>query len=173
MRLRDYFRGRRLVMQSRLRREELEQRIRARLLPRFRPFVEGVSGSARWGRLRLKYHPRLFEYNMGPVLVGRIDDQFGPARLDLRFRAPNAAYVFFVLWYVGFSILAIVAWSGRLEADGQSVWAKTTLLFLLLFPLGLHYLGMRNSEAHLAKLIEFLEREAEAKLVEDGRPGRP
>src|SRR5215211_2462837 len=121
MRLRDYFRGYRVVMQSRLPCEELEQHIRAALVPRFRPFTEGVAGWARRGRVSLQYRPRLFEYKMYPVLAGRIGDERGSARLTLRFRAPVGAYLFFACWYgaLGTMVALVIAQGFRVPDAGD------------------------------------------------------
>ena len=172
MRLRDYFRGYRVVMQSRLRREDLEQRVRATLVPRFRPFTEGVAGWARRGRVSLQYRPRFFGYKMYPVLAGRFSDELGPTRLTLRFRAPIGAYLFFAWWYgalIMMVALLIVQGFPGLDTAGDKALAAFALVFFGLFPLLLHYLGTRRADEHLDRLIQFLEREGEATLIERER----
>ena len=172
MRLRDYFQGQPIVMQSRLRPDELERRINDATISRWGPFEKGVVGWARFGRIRLRFRPLFFEYNMSPILAGRIDDSSGPTRLLLSWRAPLPAYVFFALWY-GFALLflAFLLFGGAsLDAQGGERLVPPLLLLLLaLAPLGLHYLGTRNADAHLAELVSFVEKAGEAKVVSRGR----
>ena len=168
MRLLDYFRGTPIIMQSRLRRDELERRINEATISRWRPFGTGVVGWARFGRIRLRFRPPRFRYNMSPILAGRIDDSSGPTRLLLRFRAPAGAYFFYAVWYPFLLIfLAAYLFGGAgLEAPGAEKLLPPVLILLFgLFPIGLHYLGTRDAEAHFAALDKFVEEAGEAKVV--------
>ena len=167
MRLRDYFRGLAVELESPLSPDELERRINAATVSRWRSFAMGAVGGARSGRVRLRYRPRFFEYNMTPVLVGRIEPARRGSVLRLRYRGPTGALIFFPLFYVTLAALLGLAFFGKFEGgvSGTQVIPLSTILIFLLFPLGLHYLGTRSAAAHLQALIDYLERAAEARLV--------
>ena len=171
MRLRDYFRGEAVELESRLRRDELQDRIEAATVSRWTLFEQGVVGWARCGRIRLRFRPRLVQYRMGPILAGSIDDSSGPSRLHLRFRAPGSAYVFFALWYAFMLVFLGFVLFGDVPAPapGAERLMPPLLLFLfLLAPLGIHYLGTRDAPAQLAELVKFLEEKAEAHRIDGG-----
>jgi hypothetical protein len=167
MRLRDYFRGYSIELQSRHGREEVERRINAAALPLLAPFRQGVAGWARFGRLRLRYRSRFFSYDGAPILVGRLNDESGRTRLRLRFRAPLPIYLFFAMWYA-FCLFFLAAFlvTGLDEVrPGEAAVAIGACLLLMLFPLGMHYSGTRRADEHFATLVAFLEEQAEAKRI--------
>ena len=173
MRLRDYFRGYSLVMQSRLRRAELERRINAATLSVWRPFQTGVGGWVHFGRIRLRYRTRFIEYNAAPILAGRIDDEFGIVRLRLRYRAPLPIYPFFAFWYafLTFILVTFVAGGGASGSSGdENAIFIGMIVFLLLLPMGMHYAFTRRADANFDRIVKFLEDAAEAKVVSGGRP---
>ena len=171
----DYFRGRDVEMVSRLRREMLEGRINGAAVNRFRPFTEGAIGRARAGRLWLRYRPRLFEYNMMPLLVGRIEETTRGSRLRLRYRAPVGAYVFFPTWFLFLpALMALIYFGDSLFEGGtgeaRQMFPPLVILIMLFTPLLGLYLGLRRADAHLEALIEFLHDVGEAEVAGSFRP---
>ena len=174
MRIRDYLRGYRVVIQSRLRADEVQRRINAATISSWPPFASGVAGWAHFGRIRLRYRPGFFDYNAGPILAGRIADELGPTQLRLRFRAPLPACFFFAIWYGFFSIFLIVFLLDGAASTTSTADLSTGIGMFLVFliaPIVIHYVGTRKSDAYFEKIITFLEDVAEAKRMSG--PGWP
>ena len=117
--------------------------------------------------MRLRYACSPFEHNAKPVLVGQVQEAPSGSKLSLRYRAPTAAYVFYIFWYgfMTFAILAALGFLGGTNADlGRSDIASVTAIFvgLLVAPLIIHYIGTSNSERELACLLDFLAERVDA-----------
>lgn len=169
MRLKDYFAGIPVQLQSRLSAEILADRINNAAGSIFWPFNCGVIGGVRFGRVSLRYRSSFFEYNAKPILVGRLREQPFPlgAVLTLRYRAPAPIYVFYLFWYSFLSLfgLLLVGSVGQRNPDltsGDLALSFVGWTFMIIFPLGLHFFGTRNSDEELSELLDFLAREAEA-----------
>jgi hypothetical protein len=168
MRLRDYLRGYPLVMQSRLRGDEVQRRINAAAVSGFSPFECGVAGWARFGRIRLRYRQGFIDYGGSPILAGRISDELGPTQLILRYRAPLPAYLSFFIRYAFLLLVAVGFLSlGISPGDGPSLEAFVigVILFLLLAPIVMHFVFTRHADAHFETIIKFLEEVAEARVL--------
>jgi hypothetical protein len=71
-----------------------------------------------------------------------------------------------VLLFVAFLLFG----GATLDAEGgEKLVPPLLLLFFALAPLGLHYLGTRNADAHLDELVSFVEQAGEARVVSRGR----
>ena len=170
MRFSDYFRGYRRTMTSPLPPEEVARRINEATISRFVLFNEGTIGWARSGRLRLKYRQRFFHYDAKPILAGRIVATRAGSRIDLNFRAPGWAYVFYPFWFAALLMLVLLVTFGPLTTTGdQRATFATTFLFLLGFPVLLHFLGTAKSDAKLEALTGFLARVAQARIETTAR----
>lgn len=156
-----YFRGQPVRLHSPLRPEEVAARINAEAKSIFWIFSSGVVGGARLGHVRLRVRSSPFEYNAKPVLAGRIVGDGQGSEIRLRYRAPIAIYLFYLMWYGFLLALALtMPFNGRLEI---SMWEF--LLLLVAFaamPLIMHAIGTAGSDRDLEQLEAFLLEEVQA-----------
>lgn len=176
MRLKDYFRGIPVRLQSRLSAQAVADRINNASGSIFWPFNFGVVGSVRFGRVSLRYRSSIFEYNAKPVLVGRLHQESAGAILNLKYRAPASAYFSYCLTALVLCLVLIIALTGVGSGDLPAQDFAMLSAFIVVLPafiFGFHAYGTRNSDEELSELIDFLEREAEAKPQPDLQPPHP
>lgn len=164
----DYLRGRRVAMVTPLPAREVERRINAGTVSMIRPGSAGVSGWARLGRLRLWIRERGWNVSAAIVLAGRIQGELIGSRLHLRLRPSLWVYYSLGAWYVTAcstygAFLASVGW----RLDDIDIAAAATLIFVatLILPLRFTRSDEASANLDLAEMIEFLELEAQAKIV--------
>lgn len=167
MRLGDYYRGLPLNLRTPLAPDEVARRIGQVISSPMRPFATGIVGTVRPGRLHLRYKPSLFSYDGMPVLAGPIRAEQGSLLL-LRYRGRLAARLAFPLALAIVMLsLGIVLASGALAPT--PVWAKALILFFMLLtvtlPALIHAFLIRNAEANMEHLAQFLRTTIEAKNV--------
>ena len=160
-----FFLGVPLRLRSTLSAAEVAERINRFAGSRLSPFATGIVGGVWLGRVRLCYRSSIFEYyNVKPILAGRLTDSPGGARLDLRYRASAAEYIFFPAYYLFLGWITTVLPNGLnpdlTEADKLFVLA--IFVVLCVGPLIMHAFGTRNADKELNELIDFLWRNAEA-----------
>jgi len=168
MRLGDYLRGRRFVMQTPLAREEVARRIGEATAPASGVFGRGIFGWARFGRLRLRVRDGWWMYRAKPVLAGRIEAIGRGSRLRLNHRAPLWIPAFLIVWYPILIASAVGMISeGKLGAAAASdvAIAASVLAVMLVAPLVTFHLASARSESDLLALTAFLEREVEARAA--------
>ena len=165
MRLGDYLRGHRFVMQTPLAREEAERRVGDATASASGAFGRGISGWARYGRLRLRVRDGWWMYRAKPVLAGRIEAADRGSRLRLNHRAPIWVRAFLLVWYpiLVTSAVGMVS-EGKLGAAAASdlAVAASVLAVMLIAPLLVLHLASARSASDLVALTAFLEREAQA-----------
>ena len=165
MRLGDYLRGIRLTMTSPLPPHELERRINEATVSRFLPFSKGVSGWARFSRLRLR-HRRRMRNDGQAVLAGRITEGNRGSHLDLRYGAPLPILVFFAFWYailLGLVLPFLLFGPESTTSSPADTWLITAFIaFFGIFPLALLFFFRMSADDDLAALVAFLEREVQA-----------
>jgi hypothetical protein len=167
MRLKDYFIGIPIRLRSPLSAEAVAERINNSAGSIFWPFNFGVVGWARFGRISLRYRSSIFEYNAKPLLVGGLRDESLGAVLALRYRAPGPIYVFYLFWYsfltlVGLLLIGTIGQRNPDQTGADLAIVCIGLIFMLIFPVGMHYFGTRNWHEELSDLLDFLASEAEA-----------
>ena len=164
MRLSDYFLGQHLELRSRLSPATLAARISRAARSGFWPFATGVVGGVWDGHVRLRYRRSILEYNAKPVLSGRLRETPDGCIIELRYRAPIWAYVFFCVWYLLILVFALRlltgGWAPGVTAEVK-IEASVMLGALAAAPLIFHALGTRRSGEELAKIMDFLAVQAE------------
>jgi hypothetical protein len=162
MRLRDYFVGQPVLLNSLHSPRIVAERINAAAGSIFSPFKRGVVGGVWLGRIRLRFVSSFGEYNAKPVLAGRLREAPTGSILVLRYRAPIRVYLFHVVWYSILLLVALAFLAGEIKSTGFAP-AFLVPATLLIFPLVLHYAGTRNSAEELDYLLDFLAEQADAK----------
>ena len=166
MRLGDYLRGHRIVMETPLARDDVERRIGDATASASGAFGRGIFGWARFGRLRLRVRDGWWMYRAKPVLAGRIEATGRGSRLRLNHRAPLWVPAFLLVWYPVFLASAVGMISeGKLGAAAAAdvAIAVSVLAVMLVAPLVTFHLASARSNSDLLALIAFLEREVEAR----------
>ena len=168
MRLKDYFAGIPVRLQSRLSARVVADQINNAAGSIFWPFNFGVVGGVRFGRVSLRYRSSIFEYNAKPLLVGGLRDESAGAVLTLRYRAPGPIYAFYLIWYSFLALFGLLLVRSVVQqTPGLNIGDLATMLvgltLMLIVPLGMHYFGTRDWAEELAELLNFLAREAEAR----------
>jgi hypothetical protein len=164
MRFRDYFFGVPVKLRSRLEPIDVAQRINEAAGSILLPWTEGVAGGVRFGLVRLRFQRSIFEFNMKPVLAGRVQSNGPGSLLLLSYRAPFAAHIFLLIWY---GVLSLIFLAALAPSRGESPGFHGALISLILFavPIATVYGGTRRSDEDLTDLLEFLAEKAEARTM--------
>lgn len=172
MRLTEYYRGLPLNLTTRLPPEEAARRLNAALPSPFRPFATGIVGRARPGRVKLFYRGSLLGYNGMPILTGPMELHPRGTLLRLLYRGRLATRLAFPLAFVlaglgvGVGVGAYLATGGGEAASalgpGFAAMMALALLVCLALPLAIHIFLIRNAEARLAIMADFLRRTLDA-----------
>ena len=167
MRLADYLRGQRFVLVSRLTPDEAQQRINDEAGSAYLPFVRGVVGWARFGRLRLRHMPSWYRNDFRPVMAGTISANGAGSRLDLNFRAPIHVYLMPVGWLIAAAIAITFSLAFAGIKDGPAwlpvVPVLVVMTFVVLVP-GLQIsMTLANADESLSKILDFLREAADAR----------
>lgn len=169
MRFKDSLVGKKMALRSPLPLHEVTKRINKTSGSIFWPFGSGVVGHAIFGRIHLRYQSGPFEYNAKPILAGKAKDAFGATDLDMAFRSPRWVVAFFVFWYA-FLILMTSLLTYSVVASDNDVGTVLPFFIILpifvILPVGIHTIMTWKSEDELALLLDFLEREVQAKPCE-------
>ena len=152
--------------------DEVARRINGMIASPLQPFATGILGRASAGHLALRYRAGLFAYKGMPMLTGPITARGSGSLLALRYRGRATTLAAFP---IGYAVIAamVVAWAiwGQC-APGISPQQKALLIAILIIfpnlPLLIHVVGIRNGEAHLAKLAAFLKSTLNAVDAEEG-----
>jgi len=159
MRLGEYFRGRKIVLHTRLAPEEAERRIDDAAQSVMAPFAIGVVGWAKLGIIRLRYRRGIFGYDAKPILAGGFVKDGQGTRLDLVYRGPLAIRFLVPLWglifVAGFALIFI---EGELVKEGPQFWIPFAVVPILVFgaiPLA-HAWAIRRADEELVLLVDFL-----------------
>jgi hypothetical protein len=168
MRLKDYFLGVPIRLESRLTAADVAERINAAAGSTVWPFTTGVVGRVSFGVVRLRFRSSFAEYNAKPILAGRIREARSGSILALRYRAPAWVYAFDVFWYSFLAFIALFPLFGDAELNPELTTTDFALIAaglaaFLVFPFVLHFIGTRNSDFELAELLDFLAGHAEAR----------
>jgi len=159
----DYFAGKHFRLYSPLPRQVVVERLNGAASWTAMPVSNNIVGGMLWGRLRVRYRRSLFEYNMKPVLSGRIEASSTGSILYLRYGAPIFAYIFYGFWYF-FALSMVMTF---FEGDKVTMSAgNNATIFALFFlsPIGGHAFGTRHADEELESLIEFVARNAQTAL---------
>lgn len=159
MNFRAYFMGERQQLSSALSTAEVADRINLAAAPCFSPFSLGVTGGVRRGRVCLRYAKSPFEYNAKPVLTGQLEPTPDGSRLELVYRAPLWAYVFYAFWYstlIGLAVSILLVPTVDATAAGNA-FSLAVFVALTALPLVLHALGTRDADLERDTLVQFLE----------------
>jgi len=85
--------------------------------------------------------------------------------LELRYRAPLWAYVFYIAWYFLLTLFAAAlignGWASERTSSDEAMIVSTIGL-LLLAPIALHSFGTRRSEDELTDILDFVSQHVEA-----------
>ena len=168
MRLGDYYRGLPLNLRTPLPPGEVARRIAATIASPMNPFATGIIGYAMFGRVQLRRRKSLFSYNGMPVLAGPVKAEGRGSLLLLKYRGHLATRLAFPLAFllVGLGMLVFVATG---PSPGVAPWQLAPILAALAvfmaLPLAIHRFMIRNAEADMAYLADFLRTTLDAKDV--------
>lgn len=167
MRLSDYYRGLPLNLRTPLPPDEVVRRIGTAVASPLRPFATGMIGYATLHRLHLRYRPSLFSYKAMPVLAGAIRAEQGSLLL-LKYRGHLATRLAFPFAMVVVLLALSIVMASGAAADMPAWGIGLVFLFMLLavtLPLLIHAFLIRNAEANLEHLADFLRTTLDAKDV--------
>ncbi|RIV86684.1 hypothetical protein [Aurantiacibacter zhengii] len=164
----EYFKGRRIRLESPLSPDEVAKRINRASGSRFNLFSRGIKGGV------LRHHMNLFDqgtwpfsYNASPVLVGRLMDKDGGCAIDAKFRAPVWVYGFYIMWYLIVTLFVLIAVAlvleGRMTTEGWIIFPA--MAFFSIAPVGLHYLFVRGEQS-LEGILQMLTDEGSLIRIE-------
>jgi hypothetical protein len=168
MRLKDYFVGIPVRLESRLSPAVAAQRINSAAGSTIWPFTTGVVGRVLLRFIRLRFRSSFAEYNAKPILAGRLRESRSGSVLNLRYRAPASAYALYAFWYGFLGVIALSPLFGDAELNAGLTTTDFAIIaaglaVFLVFPVVLHFIGTRNSDDELAEILDFLAQHAEAK----------
>ena len=129
-----------------------------------------MAGWACFGRLRLKVREDMWAIHAPLTLSGRIVAEPVGSRLRLHYRLPISLYLFFPIWYLSLiaSLLGSLA-EGAVIAHGPELAIIVVMTtFCLAAPIYLLTVSTSSADADFQELVDFLEREAQAKSIPSG-----
>ncbi len=164
MELKDYLLGKRIVLHSPLRPDEIARRINEASNSVFSPFSRGVAGWSKLRRVSLRWKLSFFDDGYRSKLWGRLEESDRFTTLHARYGAARSMRIFLVFWYAVLALM-LAASIGALTSGRDDAWETllflVALLFFGAFPLLLAAIFNRNSEQHLRQILAFLEAEAQ------------
>lgn len=151
--------------------EECARRINAAAASILNPFPSHPVGGVIAGHLRLWKRTSPFQYNMKPVLAGRLIPDGDGTRFDLRYRAPVAQYLSMGCMGLVFLLFVFVA---MLAGPASGLSRGEVILIFIAFGAAMtafiwlmHRIGTMNALTDLDEMLAFLAEHAEARP--DGR----
>jgi hypothetical protein len=169
MKLSEYFFGRTVRIASQLEPAIIEDFINESAGSTLWPFSSGMVGWARFGFVRLRYQNSPLNSHILPILTGPLREKDGGSMLELVYRAPAFAYVFFLLWYLFVSLGTILSLPIRYDPTAQAADILSLfgmLLFFWILPILYFKFVIRKANIGFDVMVDFLVNNLEAREIQ-------